>query len=93
MNISKNHIQACRKIFSQLDPFKDTGQRCLASHNSAQQAHEHSADIDCQLELDEFLDRQEHVATPHHGLFDRVEVVVQENDVRSLFRDFSSGNT
>ncbi|GMR34385.1 hypothetical protein PMAYCL1PPCAC_04580, partial [Pristionchus mayeri] len=49
-------------------------------------------DVDRELELQEFGDGVIDVAAPHHGLDDGGEVVVGEDDVRSLLGDVGSSD-
>ena len=50
-------------------------------------------DVGRDLELEEFANGVVDAATPHDSLDDRSEVVVDENDVRSLLGDLSTGDT
>lgn len=52
---------------------------------SSGEGHDHSHYVDGELELQEFGDAVVDVATPHDRPDDAGEVVVGENDVRSLF--------
>lgn len=52
----------------------------------ARESHDDGHDVDGQLELQELGDAVVDVAAPHHRLDDAGEVVVRQDDVRSLLR-------
>jgi hypothetical protein len=60
--------------------------RAVLYRAGANEGHDDGYHVDRQLELQELGDRVVHVAAPHHGFYDRREIVVSEDDVRCFFR-------
>jgi hypothetical protein len=58
----------------------------------AKESHDDGHNIDSQLELKELGNAVIDVASPHHGFYNRCEVVVCQNNIRSLLRYISTSN-
>ena len=56
-------------------------ERRLVACNGRDEGQGQGNHVHSELELQELLDVVEHRATPHHGLHDGGEVVVQDHDV------------
>ena len=65
----------------------------LTGEQRSQERDDHSDHVDSQLELQEFLDRVVDVSTPHDGFHDRVEVIVQKNNIAGITGHLGSLDT
>lgn len=63
------------------------------SDAGAGERHDHGHHVDSQLELKELGDAVIDVPSPHDGLDDAGEVVVSQDDVRSLLCHICTGNS
>jgi len=75
----------CQRVHNQVNPQHLHGpQRRLGHKAGANKSANNSNHVDGKLKLQELGDRIVHVTTPHHSLDNRVEVVVDQNNIRRL---------
>lgn len=56
------------------------------------ESYDDSHHVDSKLELKKLGDAVVDISAPHHGLYDAAEVVISQNDVRSLLRHICPRN-
>jgi predicted regulator of amino acid metabolism with ACT domain len=68
----------------------DNAEGRVSKGGTSQENHKDTYDVDTELELKEFANVIEDVSSPEGSVENRVEVIVQEDDLRGFFSNISS---
>ena len=86
--------QRSQSVHDQVDPeHLERGQDGHLEEGSTDQSDDDSHHVDSELELEEFFDGVVYITAPKDGTDDRVEVVIQKDDVTSFTGDFGTLDT